>query len=448
MQFPLLARTAIVFGIAIAILLPIDMIRGKVSERRARAEQVARDFAVETSGPQVIAGPFIALTCEETFNEERQVMRAGKAETVAERKVGPCPTVFVPPRTLRVDGSMPVERRHRGIYEIRLFRASLEIAGEFDWPAPARANGLNTRVYKKAYLVMGVGDARGIKSITSGTAGASTAAEADAAFQQFAIREPLGDYAPREAGSKLPFQFRADILGTSSLHVSPVGDATQITLRSDWPHPAFSKSWSPDERKIGAEGFEARWRTTSVSTGGEDRWNRLAHSGKLLQAENAVGVLLFDPVNVYALSYRATEYAFLFILFTFAALALMEAVTEVRLHAVQYALVGTALAVFFLLLLSLSEHLAFPIAYAIAASACVLLLTIYLRHPLGSATRTAVFSGLFASVYGSLYVLLRSEDHALLMGSVMVFGVLALLMLATRKLDWAQVTARMVAKAP
>ena len=446
MTYPLLARTAIIAGIAAAILLPIDMIRGKVNERRARADEVVAQFAGENSGPQVIAGPFIALTCEETFTEERQVMRAGKAETLAERKIGPCPTAFIPPRTLRVDGSMPVERRHRALYEIRLYRASLDIAGEFDWPAAASPNGLNTRVWKKAYLVMGVADARGIKALASTTAPSAGAAEADPAFQQFAIREPLGDFASRETGSKLPFQFRAEILGTSSLHIVPVGDSTQINLRSDWPHPAFASAWSPDERKVTAAGFEARWRTTSVATGGQPAWNRLAHQGGLMQAGSGAGVSLFDPVNVYALSFRATEYAFLFVLFTFAALALMEVVTNVRLHGVQYALVGSALAVFFLLLLSLSEHLSFPTAYAIAAAACVALLTIYLRHPLGSATRTAVFSGLFAAVYGSLYVLLRSEDHALLMGSLMVFGLLALFMLATRKTDWAAITARMVAK--
>ena len=331
---------------------------------------------------------------------------------------------------------MPVERRHRGIYEIRLYRASLDIAGEFDWPAVPPQIGGKSRTWKNAYLVMGVADARGIKSINA-TASSPGTGEGDAAFQQFAIREPLGELGARTPGTKVPFQFRAEILGTSSLHIVPVGDSTQIVLRSDWPHPAFASAWSPDERTVTAAGFEARWRTTSVATGGQAAWNRLAQQGHLMQHASGAGVELFDPVNIYALSHRATEYAFLFILFTFAALALMEAVTDVRLHPVQYALVGTALAVFFLLLLSLSEHIAFPVAYGIAASACVLLLTLYLRHPLGSATRTLVFSSLFAAVYGSLYVLLRSEDHALLMGSLMVFAVLALFMLATRRVDWA-----------
>ena len=170
--------------------------------------------------------------------------------------------------------------------------------------------------------------------------------------------------------------------------------------------------------------------------------NRLAHEGKLLHPAHAAGVALFDPVNVYTLSHRATEYAFLFVLFTFAALALTEVLAAIRLHGVQYALVGSALAVFFLMLLSLSEQVAFPLAYAISAAACVVLLTTYLRHPLGTTKRTTVFLGIFASLYASLYVLLRSEDHALLMGSLMVFGILALVMIATRKVDWSELAQR------
>jgi inner membrane protein len=150
-----------------------------------------------------------------------------------------------------------------------------------------------------------------------------------------------------------------------------------------------------------------------------------------------------EPVNPYSMSFRATEYGFLFVLLTFAAFALVELVWGVRLHAVQYALTGLALAVFFLLLISLSEHIRFGTAYAGAAGACVALLTFYLRHPLRSALRTAFFAVLFCGLYGALYVLLGSEDHALLLGSLLVFGVLAAVMLLTRKLDWAALSGRL-----
>lgn len=435
MKLLMLARAVIIGLAAVAILLPISMIRGKIAERQARAQGVIAQFASETSGPQLIAGPLLAMTCEETYVEERQVMRAGKAETVAERKTVSCPTAYFTPRTFKATASMPVETRHRGIYSILLYRADLEMSGELEWPEPPAPAGDHARAWKHAYVGIFVSDARGIKSFSSGTAAALLAGAGEKDLAQFSLREDLGAYAARKAGAALPFGYKMSLVGTSSLGILPVGDASEIRLKSDWPHPSFGEAWSPDERSIGAEGFDAAWRITSVATGGEAAWSKRAAEGKVGAAAGA-GVSLFDPVNVYTLSYRATEYAFLFVLFTFAALALTEAVAGVRLHPVQYILVASALAVFFLLLLALSEHLRFSWAYAGAATACVLLLTGYLRHPLGTRARTAAFFAIFVGLYGSLYVLLRSEDHALLMGSLMVFLLLAIAMAATRKLEW------------
>jgi inner membrane protein len=437
MKHPLLGRAAIISGVALLILLPIALVDGKILERRHRAEAVERQFASETSGPQIIAGPLLALTCEETFTEERQIMRAGKAETVSDKRVAPCPTGYFTPRALKVAGKMPIESRHRGIYPIRLYRAALEMTGEIEWPAPAPWNGLNPRVWKAAYLVMAVSDARGIKVLEAPSKGGK-GSTLDA---RFTYQSDLGEYSAKKAGEMLPFAMRMQLVGTSSLAIAPVGDTTQVRLASEWPHPSFTGSWSPDERTISREGFEATWRTTQHATGGQPAWEKLAREGALFQTSATVRVAMVEPVNVYALSYRATEYGFLFVLFTFAALALAEVLAGVRLHAIQYLLVGSALAVFFLLLIALSEHIAFTRAYFTAAAACVALLTFYLRHPLGTFLRTAAFSFLFVGLYATLFVLLRSEDHALLMGSVMVFGVLAVAMIATRKLDWAALPA-------
>ncbi len=444
MKFPLLARALTIGAVAFFVLFPIRLIEGKIAERRALADQVVAQFASETSGPQTLAGPLLALTCEETFTEERQVMRAGKAETISEKKLGPCPTTFIPPRSLKVAGKMPVETLYRGIYKIRLYRASLDLAGEFEWPAPAQWNGINPRVWKNAYLVTTVSDSRGIKAARSETSSALAQGKDDVFQGRFAIREDLGEYKSRKAGAPLAFRYQMELAGTSSLAILPVGDATEIRIASDWAHPSFSGAWTPDERRISSAGFEATWRMTHLATGGQATWDKLAREGKLLDAGAAAGVSLFDPVNIYALSYRATEYAFLFVLFTFAALALAETLSGIRLHAIQYALVGSALAVFFLLLIALSEHVAFAKAYGSAAAACVALLTFYLRHPLRTGGRTAAFFALFATLYGTLYVLLKSEDHALLMGSLLVFGVLAMAMVATRKVDWTAVAERMI----
>lgn len=447
MRFPLLARAAVVAGVAALILFPVLLVNGKIYERQSRALEVERTFAAETSGPQTVVGPLLALTCEETYVEERQIMRSGKAETVAETKTRACPTGYFVPRTLSIDGKLPVETRHRGIYPIRLYRASLELAGEFDWPAPP-SDGPNRRAWKQAHVVFTTTETRGIKAVSplawgDGTlAFASQQSDADA---RFGLQASLGAYSSRRAGEAVPFRFSTELVGTTSIAVAPVGDATRIRLASTWPHPSFSGAWLPDERSISSEGFDATWRTTHYATGGQAAWQKQAREGSLFAAPKHVGVGLYDPVNVYALAHRATEYGFLFVLFTFCALALAEVLAGVRLHAVQYALVGSALAVFFLLLIALAEHASFRTAYFAAAGACVALLTFYLRHPLGTLARTAGFLALFAAMYGALYVLLNSEDHALLMGSLLVFGVLAAVMILTRRVDWSALGRRLAA---
>jgi inner membrane protein len=444
MKFPLLARFLAICAVAALILIPIGMISSKISERQARANGVIEQFFSETSGPQLVVGPLLALTCEESYIDERQVMRGGKAETVSEKKTTACPTAYFSPRTFKAETSIPVKTLHRGIFSIRAYTGVLQLSGEFDWPEPPAPNGANPRIWKEVYIGSFVRDPRGVKAVSSDFPSHTETIAADSAFVQFPIRDYVGPYGARPAGIALPFNYKISLVGTSSLHVAPVGDRNEIQMSSDWQHPSFNAAWSPDDRSITPDGFKAIWRISSVATGGRAVWNKMATEGKLDEASGS-GVTLFDPVNVYTLSYRATEYAFLFVLFTFSALALTEVLIAVRLHPIQYALVGSALAVFFLLLLALSERIAFDKAYLIAASGCVLLLTFYLRHPLGTWKRTTTFFSIFVALYTSLYFILVGEDNSLLLGSLLVFFLLAITMITTRKLDWARLSAQILA---
>jgi inner membrane protein len=438
MRFPVLARFALLGAVALGLLIPLALIRDKVAERRDRAADVRKSFAEETSGPQTLAGPFLALTCEETYTEERTVHQAnGKPRTVRETKQRPCPTALFLPRELRVAGTLPVEERYRGIYPIRLYLAKLALWGAFDVPLPAE----NSRVWKEAFLVLAIGDVRGIKEAPAARIGASNvewrAGTLDTRIKS-GLHAPLGAHADLE---DLSFQIALEVAGTGRLDIAPLGGQSEVSLASSWPHPSFVGAYSPERRDIDAHGFAARWRANHLATGGNAFWLQAAREN-LFGNARLLGVALVEPVNPYSMAYRATEYGFLFILLTFAAFALVELVWRVRLHPMQYALTGLALAVFFLLLIALSEHIRFGWAYLAAAACCVALLTFYLRHPLGR-PRTALFGVLFATLYGALYVLLRSEDHALLLGSALVFGVLAAVMVLTRKLDWTDLSGRL-----
>ncbi len=433
MRFPLLGRFLLVAGVALALLIPLAMIRDKVAERRDRADAVQKAFADQTSGPQALAGPFLALTCEETYVDERIVHQAnGKPLTVRETKQRPCPNRLALPAELKVQASAPVEQRYRGIYPIRLYRASLALSGRFELPPPP-AEG---RVWKDVYFILGISDVRGVREAAGARIGSRSVSFVPGPFDkriQSGVHVALGRYEALDQA--FAFDLPLELVGTERLAMAPVGSHNEIGIQSSWRHPSFVGAYSPDRREIGPGGFSAHWRVNHLSTGGNAFWLENAAAGKLFESPRLLGVAWVEPVNPYAMSFRATEYGFLFVLLTFAAFSLVELVWHVRLHPVQYALAGSALAVFFLLLISLSEHVRFGAAYLAAASACVGLLTWYLRHLLAGA--------LFATLYAALYVLLQSEDHALLLGSLLVFAILAAVMLLTRKLDWAQLSGRL-----
>ena len=143
-----------------------------------------------------------------------------------------------------------------------------------------------------------------------------------------------------------------------------------------------------------------------------------------------------EPAGLYQQLERASKYGFLFIGLTFAAFLLFELLRRLAIHPIQYALVGLALAMFFLLLTALSEHIAFTAAYAAATLACVGLVTGYLVRALKSARAGLAFGGALAALYAMLYALLKAEDYSLLGGALLLFGLLAGVMVATRRVDW------------
>jgi inner membrane protein len=242
------------------------------------------------------------------------------------------------------------------------------------------------------------------------------------------------------------FTLSLKLRGTTQLKFFPLADTLKMGLTSNWPHPGFDGRFLPtpgESQHIGADGFSANWEVSSLATNAP---------AKLLQASSnpnsclnagcldSFEVRLVNPANIYQQSDRALKYGFLFIVITFAAFFLFEMLKRLAIHPAQYTLVGLAQAMFFLLLLSLSEHIAFTAAYMIAAAACVILVGYYLGHVMQGAWRGTGFAALLGACYAALYGLLVSEDNALLMGSLLLFALLAVAMIVTRKFDWYGIT--------
>jgi inner membrane protein len=238
----------------------------------------------------------------------------------------------------------------------------------------------------------------------------------------------------------LNYAFDLSLQGTGQLHVLPMGRSTTVSMAANWPHPSFDGNYLPSSRKVDAGGFSARWQTSFFSTNLEDALTQCVVNEQCNDFNGrAFGVSFVDPVDQYLKSERAIKYALLFIALTFAGFFLFEVLKGLSVHPIQYGLVGVALAFFYLLLLSLSEHLGFAKAYALSAGGCVLLIGFYLCHVLHSVFRGMGFALGLALLYGMLYGLLTAEDYALLMGSLLLFGLLGVFMVLTRRLDWYRV---------
>ena len=421
-------------GVLIVVLLiPLGMLKSLVSERQARSGEVAGEVAATWGRSQVLAGPVLTVPYIERVKDDK-----GKIVSEIPRYAR-----FLP-ETLAVEGDVATERRSRGIFEAAVYHTTLRWKGTFTrpdfdlWPVPPE-----DIQWRNAYLAVGVPDMRGITSGVQLQWGNRTLQLAPGGGEEglwaSGLRTPVPDLAESKPGETYAFGFEVGLNGSRSLSFLPFGKETRVTLRSPWPSPSFTGAFLPVKRTVSGAGFEAIWNVSWFGRSYPQQW-RSGEAEKVAATEavdaSVFGVELLVPVDAYQKTERARKYGLLFLLLTFLTFFLYEQFNRFSLHPVQYLLVGSALCLFYLLLLSISEHSPFGFAYLIAASATVLLIGGYSAAILRGALRALLMTVVLGALYGYLYVLLQLEDYALLMGSLGLFVILALVMYLTRKIDW------------
>ncbi|QFT53306.1 cell envelope integrity protein CreD [Microbulbifer sp. THAF38] len=427
-------------AIAILILLlliPLTMIDGLINERKRYQDGVINDIARSSSFNQQITGPILVVPYVKKYWKWMTNEKTGERHKEQREERGHL--YFLPERFV-FNSDLTTERRARGIYEALLYHSDSKVSGLFKVP-DKMGLGANLDQYRFStpYLSVGINDIRGIRNdlklrLNNQTLEFAPGSRAPILGDGVHAMLPMLD---SEGGQTLEFAFDLKLQGTERFSLVPVGRDSRVVMRADWPHPSFFGNFLPSSRDLNDQGFTAEWQTSFFATNleeilqrchGEDHCNNLTN--------RRFGVSFLDPVDQYLKTDRAIKYALLFITLTFATFFLFEILKRLAVHPVQYALVGLALALFYLLLLSLSEHIAFVKAYMISAAACVGLIGFYTSAVLRSWQRGLGFAGLLAALYALLYGLLSAEDYALLMGSLLVFGVLGCTMVLTRKLDW------------
>lgn len=419
------------------LLIPLLMIDGLVAERQGLRQEVLQDIARSSSYRQQIVGPILVLPYLKTTHEWKTHEKTGERYLEERQRRG---RLYFLPERFVLDGQVSTELRARGIYQARLYRSDTQVSGQFRLPARlGLADDLGLYHFDAPFLSVGISDIRGISNDLKLRLNGQTLDFAPGTHDN---RFGAGIHAPLPAldsqgGQTLEFAFDLKLQGTEQLSVVPVGRDSRVSLKSDWPHPSFVGEYLPSHREVTAQGFMAQWQTSFFATNLEEALGdcvRTSQCQALLG--RSFGVSFVDPVDQYLKTDRAIKYALLFIALTFAAFFLFEVLKRLAVHPVQYSLVGMALALFYLLLLSLAEHLPFALAYGLSATACVGLIGFYVSFVLHSVRRGLGFAALLAALYAMLYGLLSAEDYSLLMGSLLVFAVLGSVMVLTRKLDW------------
>ncbi|HEX5682945.1 MAG TPA: cell envelope integrity protein CreD [Ideonella sp.] len=439
-----------VVGLLTLVLTRIGFL---VDERRGRQQEAIESVQQSQAGAQSVMGPWLHRACVEEWEVEVGEGKERRLQT--ERREFRLQQAA---QDLKVQSFATAESRYRGLFKVNGFLGRLDLDAQ--WPSLA---ALEPQAEKRGSrlscgpitLMLAVADTRGVQRAELKLNGQPQAVSAGTEHPKYA----RGLHAPVALATNAgPLQARLslDLRGTGRLEMVPAAAQTEWDLKSDWPHPSFGGRFLPVQRDVDEQGFHAVWRVselassaardvaqgTAMCTGMPPANAYAEEAGAERDNPNcldSLAVSFIDPVNPYVLADRAVKYGLLFVALTFVAVALTEVLGRSRVrrvHPVQYALVGLALSLFFMLLLALSEHLLFEIAYAAASAACAGVLGVYGAHMLGGWRAGAAFGGALGGLYGLMYVLLTREQTALVVGTIGLFAAVAAVMLLTRKLDW------------
>lgn len=428
-------KLLLVGGLAFLLWIPCMLIYALVWDRSTRAEEVRREIHDSAGGAQTISGPIILVPAVVDSGVDRETGNPIRHRT----------HVAFTPLTLDIKGSVETESRRRGIFDATLFEADLRFKGKFGALNPINPpKGQITYFWPEARLGVALGGYTSLKGVRGAPSLTLTGAEATGAFEPGLVAQgaepidtgglsvalPIADPA-----QGIAFDLALTIAGGGSLRFAPAGEETAIALEGTWPHPSFQGARLPDQRTVGETGFKASWTVPYLARA----IPRAFFADQGLQGRfetEAFGLDFVSTESPYTSVNRALKYALMFLGLVFLTFFLIEATMGGRAHAAQYILLGLAQVVFYLLVLAFAEHIGFDVAFIGAAAATVALCGVYAATVFRSFFKGLLSFIAFAGAYGLIYVLMKSEDYALLIGSTAAFGAVALTMAVTRNLDW------------
>ncbi len=422
----ILIKGLITGGLILLMLIPTLFISNLIAEREARQKEVVKEVSSKWATAQNMAGPFLVVPYLDSIINKEGKLVASKTN------------ILLLANDINVKGEIIPEQRPRSIYKVLLYKSIIDFTGNFKIKLPADIIPENMD-FGNAKLCFVLSDFKGIEE------------EVYVNFNHEKLLLtpglPVNDFG--KVGLSVPvkinmatteemaFSMVVKIKGSEQLHFTPLSANSKYSLQSAWPNPSFDGTTLPGSRSVSDNGFSAQWNFNQANL----PFGTVLRENTFVNKDDdnnnmAFGVSLIQPADQYNKTMRSVKYAILFIGLSFAFFFIIELMQRKPFHPVQYVLVGLALVIFYTLLLSISEYILFDYAYLIAAAGTILLITFYAKGHFQSWKTAAIFFGLLSCLYGFIFILIRLEDTALLVGSIGLFLVLALVMYVSRKINW------------
>jgi len=425
-------RTVLVGILVLLMLIPLGFVSSIVNERGYRYNSVLQDIANTWGEPQTLVAPVLNIPYTDIEPIQETIIDPQGNSRLIDKNVRRHRTALFLPQSLAIQGNLIDQWRERGIFRSLVYTAELNLQATFpELDVSTLSDNIETIHWDKAWLSMGLSDTRAINNVNvfSWNNAALTL--------QPGTQQPLlpggfhAELPELDTGFTHTLDIQMSLRGSGYFQFAPLGEKTTVELESSWPHPSFQGRTLPETRRIDEEGFSARWVIPHLARNYPQAFrNDATHNLSGFTA----GVSMFEPVSLYSRIERSVKYGVLFIGLTFITLLVFEFAIQRRLHVVQYGLIGFALSLFYLVLLSLSEHMNFSGAYLVAATLTIGMIAGYTWSVLGSGSKAFLVLSMLAALYTVLFSLLHLEDFALVLGTALLTVVLVALMWATRKL--------------
>ncbi len=423
-------KLSVITFLILLLLIPTSMIKSIIYERQALNEATTEEVSSKWANSQLISGPIITIPVVYEYWQEKSDEAGGAIVTVQDN-------YYLLPSALNIIGEVEPKKLKRGIYEVVVYDSKMAISGTFDIKVNPTQSGLKKIKWEEAFITVGISDLRGIKKNVIFNWNEEKLAVQSGSNIPTLIPSGITLNLPsleKMHDSSINFKFDLDLQGSYNLSFMPVGSNTNVALKSSWSSPSFNGNFIPDTREVTAQGFAASWEVLQLNRNFPEYWTGDGQEYNL--SESVFGVNFMLPMDDYQKSMRSAKYAVMTVVLTFVIFFLVEILTKRKIHPFQYTLVGLSLSLFYVLLISLSEHSNFNTAYLISAVAVVSMISLYSLSVFKSKKHSLLLVGTLTGIYGFLFVTLQLTDYALLMGSIGLTLILGATMYFTRNINW------------